>query len=154
MQRQKLYRSSTDNILGGVCGGVAKHLDIDSTIIRLIVVATALFGGAGVVFYVIAWIIIPDEPSSESIRHSKLKEEVTSSEGEIIGDQTQRETTGKNDNSNSSKTLGWILILVGAFLFINIWFPYVDWGKFLPFVFVFGGLYLLIRSQKGKDKEE
>lgn len=153
MQRQKLYRSSTDSILGGICGGIAKHMGVDSTIIRLIVVATAFFGGAGAIFYIIAWLIIPMEPSGEIIK-SRLKEEVVSVEGEIIEDSTPRNTTGKVDNSNSSKTLGGILIIVGAFLFINIWFPYVNWGKFIPFIFVLGGLYLLIKSQKGKDKEE
>ncbi len=150
MQKQKLYRSSTDNVLGGVCGGIANHLDVDSTIIRLIVVATALFGGAGVVFYIIALFIIPIEPYREAIRHTY--EEGTSIEGETIEDQIESELTDKRDNTNSSKALGGILIFVGLFLFVNIWFPYINWGKLIPFVFVLGGLYLLIRSQTSKGK--
>ena len=55
---KKLYRSSKDKILGGVCGGIGEYLDIDPTIIRLLWV---LFGlsGFGILAYFLAWIIIP-----------------------------------------------------------------------------------------------
>jgi len=58
---KKLYRSGKNKILGGVCGGMGEYLDIDPTIIRLLWV---LFGlsGIGIVFYFIAWLIIPRNP--------------------------------------------------------------------------------------------
>jgi phage shock protein PspC (stress-responsive transcriptional regulator) len=147
MQRNKLYRSSSDNILGGVCGGIANHLDVDSTIIRLIVVAAALFGGTGVVFYIIAWLIIPMEPDGEktSIPHINGIDAI---DGETAEGETQKDSTSNKEKPSSNKVLGGIFILVGAFLFINIWFPYISWEKFLPFIFVLLGLYLLLRSQK------
>jgi phage shock protein C len=62
-----LYRSQTKKILGGLCGGLAEYLDTDVNLIRLIFVAvtllTALIPMA--VFYVIGWIIVPIEKSSE-----------------------------------------------------------------------------------------
>ncbi|MEW6622391.1 MAG: PspC domain-containing protein [Bacillota bacterium] len=59
MSGKKLYRSETDKILGGVCGGLAEYFDVDATIIRLIVVATVIFAGTGILFYIIAWFLMP-----------------------------------------------------------------------------------------------
>jgi phage shock protein C len=50
-------------MLGGVCGGLGEHVDIDPTILRLIwAVITLLTIGTGILVYIIAWIIIPEEP--------------------------------------------------------------------------------------------
>jgi phage shock protein PspC (stress-responsive transcriptional regulator) len=58
---KKLYRSKTNRIIAGVCGGLGEYLNIDATIIRLLLVAFSLMGGMGVIFYIIAAIIIPEE---------------------------------------------------------------------------------------------
>ena len=60
--KKKLYRSSKDCMIGGVCGGIAEYFDIDSTLVRLLAVLVVLLGGAGVIAYIIAWIIIPRNP--------------------------------------------------------------------------------------------
>lgn len=59
---QRLYRSRYDKKLGGVCAGLAKYFGIDATLIRLIWVLLAVFYGSGILAYIIAWIIIPEEP--------------------------------------------------------------------------------------------
>ena len=59
---KKLYRSRTDKKLCGVCGGLAKYLGLDSTIVRLILVPCVLFAGVGVLAYLIAALVIPNEP--------------------------------------------------------------------------------------------
>jgi len=58
---KKLYRSKKDRIIAGVCGGIGEYLDVDPTLIRLLWVLLAL-EGIGIVGYIIAWIIIPEEP--------------------------------------------------------------------------------------------
>lgn len=58
---KKLTRSRENRMLGGVCGGLGKYLGIDPTIIRLIWAVSAVFWGAGIVLYILAWIIIPEE---------------------------------------------------------------------------------------------
>ena len=59
---RKLYRSKTDQMIAGVCGGLAAYLNIDSTLIRLLFVLAVLTGfGTGVVLYIILMIIIPLE---------------------------------------------------------------------------------------------
>ena len=59
---KKLYRSRTDKKLCGVCGGLAKYLNMDATIIRLIVVLLTLAGCSGLLIYIIAALVIPEEP--------------------------------------------------------------------------------------------
>ena len=56
---KKLYRSEKNRILGGVCGGIAEYLNVDPTIIRVLWIVLALLWGAGILLYVICWLIIP-----------------------------------------------------------------------------------------------
>jgi phage shock protein C len=57
---KKLTRSQTDNVIGGVLGGFAEYITVDPTVVRLGYVLITLFSCfAGVLFYIIAWIIIP-----------------------------------------------------------------------------------------------
>jgi phage shock protein C len=57
---KRLYRSRKDRKIAGVCGGIAEYLNTDSTLIRLIWVLGTLLWGAGLIGYLIAWIIIPE----------------------------------------------------------------------------------------------
>src|SRR3954452_8850333 len=62
---RRLKRSSTDRVLGGVCGGLGAYLGVDPIIVRVIAVVLAFFGGAGILFYLAAWLLIPsDDPTS------------------------------------------------------------------------------------------
>lgn len=57
---KKLRKSSTDRKLCGVCGGIAEYFGIDSTIVRLVFVLFGLLS-VGVVFYIVAALLIPPE---------------------------------------------------------------------------------------------
>ncbi len=59
---RRLYRSTTNKVLGGVCNGMAKYFNMDPTIVRLLWVLFTLVGGAGILAYIICWIVIPEEP--------------------------------------------------------------------------------------------
>jgi len=56
-----LRRSVTDNWIGGVCGGLARATGIESWIWRLIFAVLFLFGGTGLLLYVLLWIFVPSE---------------------------------------------------------------------------------------------
>ena len=58
---KKLYKSNNDRKLCGVCGGVAEYLNVDSTIISLAWGALILFAGTGILAYILAALIIPDD---------------------------------------------------------------------------------------------
>ncbi len=57
---KKLYRSSDNEMIGGVCAGIGDYLGIDPTLVRLAFVLLALAGGPGIIFYIILWMIIPE----------------------------------------------------------------------------------------------
>ncbi len=59
---KRLYRSTTDKVIAGVCGGIGEYFEIDPVLVRLIWVILSLMGGAGIIGYIIAWIIIPKKP--------------------------------------------------------------------------------------------
>lgn len=61
---KKLYRSRTDRVLAGVCGGVAKFAGVDSSLVRLIWAAVVIFTGLvpGVLVYLVAMAAVPEEP--------------------------------------------------------------------------------------------
>ena len=62
---KKLYRSRNDKMLGGVCAGLAKHFNIDPTIVRLVyVMFTMLSVGFGVFVYLLFWVITPEAPEN------------------------------------------------------------------------------------------
>ncbi len=61
---KKLYRSTTDKKLAGVCGGLAKYLNIDVTVVRLICALVCAFTGIGLLAYIICALIVPEEPSN------------------------------------------------------------------------------------------
>jgi len=65
-QAKRLYRSRESKILAGVCAGLGDYFNIDPVIIRLLWVILTIAGGAGVLIYIIAWIIIPEEPVSNT----------------------------------------------------------------------------------------
>jgi len=59
--KKRLFRSTSDKMLGGVCSGIAKYLDADPAIVRLISVGCLLFGGITFWLYLVAWLIVPEE---------------------------------------------------------------------------------------------
>ncbi len=61
---KKLYRSTTDKKIAGVCGGIAQYFGIDSTIIRLAFVIFCLMGGSGLLVYFICALVMPVEPAN------------------------------------------------------------------------------------------
>ena len=61
---KKLLRSKKNKVIAGVCGGIGEYLNVDPVIIRLIwVIVTLVSFGAGILAYIIAWVIIPEEKS-------------------------------------------------------------------------------------------
>ncbi len=70
---KKLYRSRTDKKVCGVCGGLAKYMNMDVSIMRLIAVLLILFAGGGLLAYIICALVIPEEP--ENVIEAEVIEE-------------------------------------------------------------------------------
>lgn len=63
MEVRRLYRSSADRMLLGVCGGIGEYLNVDPTIVRLLWAILVFWGGIRLLAYLVAAIIIPGEPN-------------------------------------------------------------------------------------------
>ena len=57
---RKLYRSRNQRMIAGVCGGLADYFNVDATLVRVLFLLLAVFGGTGLVIYIVMWIIVPD----------------------------------------------------------------------------------------------
>jgi phage shock protein C len=68
----KLTRSRTDKKIAGVCGGFASYFNMDSTLIRIIWLMMVIFVGCGVLAYLIAWMVMPQEQSVVSATSSPI----------------------------------------------------------------------------------
>ena len=127
---QRITRSQSDRLLTGVCGGVADYFSIDPTVVRLIWIFFTLFGGSGLLAYIIATLMIPDSNSQE--RYFKL------------------------DSLKSNPLWGVLFIFSGLILFLQyddifylFWASF--WGNFInisiAFVLLGISIYLLYNRQ-------
>ena len=84
MAENRLYRSETDRILGGVCGGIAEVYDLDPSLVRIATLLLVI-GQIGILGYLIAWLIIPSESEvkdREDVDVDQGQHEETEEEGE------------------------------------------------------------------------
>lgn len=65
----RLRRSRTDRHVAGVAGGLARHFDIDPTVVRVLFVVTSFFGGAGLLAYGALWLVVPEEETDQAVLH-------------------------------------------------------------------------------------
>ena len=65
--QKKLYRSKTNRMLVGVCGGIAEYFNIDPTVVRVIWAIASVFGFAGVLAYIVCAFVIPEKPENKIV---------------------------------------------------------------------------------------
>ena len=58
----RLYKSNTNKMIDGVCGGLAEYFNVDPTLVRLAWVVVCALGGSGILAYIVAAVIIPRNP--------------------------------------------------------------------------------------------
>ena len=72
-ERPPLRRLVEDRMLAGVAAGTARYLGADVTIVRILLVALVLFGGAGIPLYLAAWLLVPEEGREHAIADDLLR---------------------------------------------------------------------------------
>jgi len=70
---KKLYRSSIDKQIAGVCGGLAEYFNVDATLVRLLFVILTLAGGPGLLIYIVLYFVMPEEPGYVDEYYDKAK---------------------------------------------------------------------------------
>lgn len=154
---KKLYRSVTDKMLGGVCGGLAEYFAIDPVIVRLIFVLAVIFGGSGILAYIILWIIIPQKPfiitpfnSNPPSGSSQPSEEEKKSEN------TEFNMSALNLNktqSNRSIYAGAFLILLGGIFLLDNFVPHFHFGDFWPLILIGLGFAIILNARNNNVNE-
>ena len=132
---KRLVRTRDDSVLAGVCGGFGQYFNLDSALVRLLWVFFTIFGGSGVLAYLVAVLIIPDESTAKDVTPRRLID-------------------GIND-----KTILWgvLLVLVGIILFFqhgdfinSIWSHF--WNSsinvLIALIIIGVGVYLLYQERQ------
>src|SRR5499426_3045412 len=76
MQGKRLFRSSTERIIGGVAGGLATYFNIDPLIVRLGFALLAMVNGIGIMLYLLLWLLLPNEDSIAADSRGQVRENV------------------------------------------------------------------------------
>lgn len=147
----RLYRSRKNRIIGGVAGGLAEYFQVDVVIIRLLWVVAAFLGGGGVLAYIIAWIVIPEENpfvTGESGRGAFAPPEKQSDGTAVFHGEDFASTEGNRSSSKRQRSAGLLLIGLGIiFLARELIGPFIYY--FWPLLIIAAGIFLLMRSVKG-----
>lgn len=119
LARRRLYRSRTQKVLGGVCGGLGDYFSMDPVWFRIGFVVLALGGGSGLLIYLLMWIIVPEAPEGYTPSAAP--------KGEISG----------------AAVIGIVLMFVGTIALVNTIAPWLG-QYFWPVILVVGGLALMM----------
>lgn len=145
----KLHRSETDRVIAGVCGGLAEYFNIDSTIIRLIFVLITIFGGSGILIYLVLWLVIPREGSSKNIPEEHIKENAAEMKfkAEKFADDIKGQM--KNRREDSKQWWGIIIIVLGIIFLLNNFglYTYLEISRLWPLLLVAIGLSIFLKKK-------
>ncbi len=125
---KKLYRSKRDMMVAGVCGGVAEYFDVDSSMVRLLWALLIVFGGSGLLLYIIGWVIIPEREESVEVS----SDEASSSGNDLIP-----------RDAKTNTLFGVLLIGLGAVLLFDHFLPWRSLARFWPVVLIIVGLIMM-----------
>lgn len=166
---KKLYRSRNDRMIAGVCGGLADYFNVDSSLIRLAVLFIFLFQGIGLIAYIIAWVVMSEEPLKNEYRmpdeyyiedhndnkeynnkndHQKNKTEKnekdkSDKEKQSEGEYYEQYQESQDSGSNRRKLFAVVMILVGSIFLVDIWIPDLYWEKYWPIILIAAGVLML-----------
>lgn len=140
---KRLYRSKEHRIIGGVAGGLGEYLDIDPVLVRIGFVVTFFVGGAGILAYIIAWIIIPEQPRDNTM--------TTPSEPQQQHTPAQPPPPPVKEVKRDSIVGGLVLLVLGLLFLANNFLPnfrFEDWWPLILVAIGAGLLYKAVRPAK------
>ena len=143
---ERLYRSRGDRMVFGVAGGLAHYLKIDPSIVRIVWVLLFLAAGTGILLYIIAAVLIPEEPVGYV--PGSASDGVAASGGPA----THSSPIERRDAAGGVILLGVILVLVGGWLLASRFLPALEDRVVWPVILVIVGLALLLGSLRGRGR--
>ena len=149
---KRLYRSRSDRMIAGVCGGLGEYLGVDPVWLRLFFVVLLFATGFGFWAYLILWIIVPDEGREAAAPGDTVQANVQemADRAREFGQSLQRGLGRDGESAETGPTSGPIIvglafILLGAFLLLNQFnlFWWLRWDVMWPLAIIFVGAALL-----------
>jgi len=138
---KKLYRSQNQRIVAGVCGGLGEYFEVDPVVIRLIWIIFIVFGGVGLLAYLLAWIIIPKPVIHDQVENSKINPP----------------SVKEKDSSTGQLFWGILLIVIGILIIANQYFCIgfalhslirMFFRYFLPAILIALGIFVILQGTK------
>jgi len=162
---KRLYRSRTDRMIWGVCGGLAKYFNVDSTLVRVVFVLLALMSGIGIIAYIILAIVMPLEGSKSATPKEVVREnveEIKESAQEFgkevraaFTDEGKKEEgkTGQESDGGGRRAgifFGILLIILGTIFLLGTFdvFWWFRWAYLWPLLLVAIGLLIILSRRK------
>jgi len=147
----RLYRSKSDRVLGGVCAGLGSFLKIDPVFIRIFFIVWTVLGEFAVLIYILLWVIVPSDSSAEADETFQIND---------LGARFQqmgREIAEVSRQPNSELIIfaGVGLIAWGIYYLIRRLVPYLDlwaYSQYLwPALLIIAGLFVIFRTNKKSE---
>lgn len=142
---RRLYRSTTNRVLAGVCGGLGDYFAIDPTLIRVIFVVLFFGAGVGLLAYLIMWLIIPEAGQA----NQPIDQRTEQAAKEIQQGAEKAAERLRNDRNGGRVIAGVILVILGVMAFGHTLWPWsiFRWDFFWPLVIVAIGVWIIIRRK-------
>jgi phage shock protein PspC (stress-responsive transcriptional regulator) len=144
--KKQLYRSESNRILGGVCGGLGEFLGIDPIFIRIFFILWTVLGEFSVLIYLILWVVVPSYSASESGQKFR-SEELGVRIREVVDDirMLVRQPSPELITYAGVGLIGWGVY----YLLRRFGFPWIPWN-FTPYLWpaflIIAGVFVLIRA--------
>jgi phage shock protein C len=136
----RLYLSNEDKMIGGVCGGIGEHFDIDPLWVRLVMILLLFLDGIGFILYIILWILVPKNPNHKKTQKTYVEKKIH-----------QIHTTTQEDVPQKKKGhifVGGILIFLGILFLFDNFFSFLRSEIVWPVLLIGIGIILLVKHMK------
>lgn len=138
---KRLYRSRTNRMIGGVCGGIADYFAIDPVLVRLVFAAMIFGAGFGFGLYVILWIVVPEQGAADQPAEERVKQ---------FGREVQTLAEDLKHDRGSTPRRTWlavIIIAIGVMALVNQispW-PWFRWNFIWAAIIISLGVKIILR---------
>ncbi len=156
---KRLYRSRSNRMICGVCGGLAEYFGIDPTIIRIIAILLVFAGGSGILAYIILAIVVPLENSPATEPRDVIKENVEEIKqtAEHFGEE-MRSTFARHEEKERETSrpgmrhggyfIAVILIVIGVIFLLGNFFAWLSWKYLWPLILIAIGLLIIFGRRR------
>ncbi|MBI4302376.1 MAG: PspC domain-containing protein [Chloroflexi bacterium] len=151
---KRLYRSETERMVAGICGGLAEYFDIDPVLVRLAFVLLAFASGIGIIAYLVLWLIMPPHSKVGISPAEIIKENMTDvrERTQELAAEFRSALAGKpseGDARRPRRVWGLAFILLGVILLLSNLglFGWFSLGRLWPLILIFLGLIFLWRRE-------